>query len=424
VPELGMMVKSLAAAARSVSSTFILLAFLMYVFAVIFTQWGKDKPTLNGDTYFDEDANSEVKSTNFFGDMMATFFSLMQILVYDDTFSLIRDTYAEAKHMGLLLIFFIFLGSFTILNMLIGVICEIVSNTKKEEEEKLLMSKIEDLFLEMDLDESGSISREEFGDKIELLEKFGLDQTTIKLAFDLIDADRSGQLEMQEFIHMVFRLLHPPASQDLLCVKRNLARLCEALGCDVFDAPPPPKKTAPRSNTSRPKKKRESGTQSVAGGGADKSSGVCAVDRPEERSGGPSQSVASAAAAGMTKSSTNRVNFTFQKNHSNGNFSNGNMSGDNSNHGSVTQIAGGPSALNDLIRAAVRAELQESAAMGTGAGIGSDLQQLQHFGEADNTKETLARIETAVCHMRDKLQVRKKQSTSLSSLSPDNMASI
>ena len=72
-----------------------------------------------------------------------------------------------------------------------------------------------------------------------LLEKLGLDHSTMRLAFELIDDDMSGALEMQEFIHMVFRLLHPPSSQDLLVVKRNLAKLCDALGCDVFDAPPP-----------------------------------------------------------------------------------------------------------------------------------------------------------------------------------------
>jgi Ca2+-binding EF-hand superfamily protein len=46
-----------------------------------------------------------------------------------------------------------------------GVICEIVSQTKSEEEEKLLMGKVEDLFSEMDADESGTISREEFEQK-------------------------------------------------------------------------------------------------------------------------------------------------------------------------------------------------------------------------------------------------------------------
>jgi hypothetical protein len=44
----------------------------------------------------------------------------MQILVYDDTFDLIRNTMAMSMLMGLLLIVFIIVGAFTVLNMLIG----------------------------------------------------------------------------------------------------------------------------------------------------------------------------------------------------------------------------------------------------------------------------------------------------------------
>lgn len=168
-----------------------------------------------------------------------SFLSLFQILVYDDTFALIRETKDESVAYSMVLLAFIVVGAFTVLNMLIGVICEIVSTTKKEEEEKMLMQKVEELFSEMDSDGSGTISRDEFEKQSGLLEKLGLDQSTIKLAFELIDDDRSGTLEMQEFLHMVYRLLNPPTTQDLLCIKRNLAKLCDALGCDVFDAPPP-----------------------------------------------------------------------------------------------------------------------------------------------------------------------------------------
>ena len=133
VPELGMMVKSVAAAARSVISTMILQAGLMYVFGIIFTQWGKQKEDFNG-TSIDEHTGEE--GTNFFGSLGYSLFSLMQILIYDDTFALIRATYGEAPQMGLLLVVWLVVGAFTVLNMLIGVICEVVSQTKKVESQK------------------------------------------------------------------------------------------------------------------------------------------------------------------------------------------------------------------------------------------------------------------------------------------------
>jgi len=43
------------------------------------------------------------------------------------------------------------------------------------------MQRVEDLFEEMDQDESGTISREEFQAKTYLLEKLGLDYSTMQL---------------------------------------------------------------------------------------------------------------------------------------------------------------------------------------------------------------------------------------------------
>lgn len=48
IPELGVMVKSMFAAARSVSSSMLLQLGIMYVFAIIFTKWGKEKDVGRG----------------------------------------------------------------------------------------------------------------------------------------------------------------------------------------------------------------------------------------------------------------------------------------------------------------------------------------------------------------------------------------
>merc|ERR1719272_523668 len=154
VPELAMMVKSLSAAARSVSSTFFLEIGLMYVFAVICTQWAK----AHSNPCFQTTDDEECVVTAYFGSITKSLVTLLQILVFDDTFAIIRPLLKDSWYMGILLIAFMVIGSFTVLNMLIGVICEIVTTTTTEEKDKILMSRVKEVFAMIDKDGSGAVS--------------------------------------------------------------------------------------------------------------------------------------------------------------------------------------------------------------------------------------------------------------------------
>ncbi len=107
----------MVAAARSVSSTMFLTVGIIYVWAIIFTNFFKRDNDFNGTAV---DAHTGENAPNWFGRLGWSCMSLMQILVYDDTFALIRQVYIADKGMGLLLIVFIIVGAFTVLNMLIG----------------------------------------------------------------------------------------------------------------------------------------------------------------------------------------------------------------------------------------------------------------------------------------------------------------
>jgi len=129
VPELAMMVKSMLAAMRSVSMTAVLGFGIFYVFAILFTQWAQRIGVRT-----DCDGIECVHVS--FGTIPKTFITLMQILCFDNTFSVIRSVMDLSLTYGLMLILFIMLAAFTVLNMLIGVICEIVSVTNEGEREK------------------------------------------------------------------------------------------------------------------------------------------------------------------------------------------------------------------------------------------------------------------------------------------------
>jgi hypothetical protein len=223
-PELATMVKSLAAAGRSVGSTMALLMGLIYVTAIIMTQWGQGQPHTTAD---DDDWDTKGE---LFGHIHLSSLTLLQMLVFDDSFSIIRHVLKSSTGMGILAIVFMIGGAFTVLNMLIGVICEIVSTTKKNEEERIMKLRVKDLFSQFDADLSGTITRDEYEGRRDLIDKIGLDPETCRIAFDLSDSDGTGALQLNEFMTMCFKLTKAPEAHDVLMIKKNIRRLATKLG--------------------------------------------------------------------------------------------------------------------------------------------------------------------------------------------------
>merc|ERR1740129_1816048 len=230
VPELGMMVKSMFAALRSVTSTCILAVGVMYIFAIMLTQWVKgygSEDTCIGD-------ENEICLKEYFGTIMLSFLSLTQILVFDDTFEVVRPVFKEQMTVGFLLVVYMLLVSFTVLNMLIGIICDIVSETCAGEKEKMQQRRVEELFLSLDADGNGQLSRQEFEESgaMAQLRKLGIDDGILKNAFDILDTDGDGKLESREFAHMIFKCIHPPQSQDILEIENKVDLIADVCGFD------------------------------------------------------------------------------------------------------------------------------------------------------------------------------------------------
>lgn len=95
---------------------------IIYVFAIVMTGWGRKHS---------DSPNEEENFKEEWGSLENSSLSLMQILVYDDCFSLIRKTKNQEHYLLFVLLAFLVIGAFTVLNMLIGVICEVVSETKR-----------------------------------------------------------------------------------------------------------------------------------------------------------------------------------------------------------------------------------------------------------------------------------------------------
>merc|ERR1719482_1275446 len=124
-PELLIMIKGMWSAARSVFFTLFLLAIITYVFAIMFKQLA-------------ETNLSETRKDEYFKDVFASFYTLVMTGTFLDdlkivTTSIGNDPQSGSALLAVLLLVFVLLAALTVLNMLIGVLCEVVSGVSATE---------------------------------------------------------------------------------------------------------------------------------------------------------------------------------------------------------------------------------------------------------------------------------------------------
>eukprot|EP00971_Amphidinium_carterae_P326215 6456892-Amphidinium_carterae.2 len=109
IPELMVMVKGIAIATRSVMVTLTLLTLILYVFGITFTQLLRE--TIVGAENFKDVAQS-MNTLLGYG------------IIMEDTPQIINDLGRENIAYGALFLLFMMMSSFTVLNMLVGVMVE------------------------------------------------------------------------------------------------------------------------------------------------------------------------------------------------------------------------------------------------------------------------------------------------------------
>jgi len=230
VPELMILIKGMVAATRSVFFTLVLLVSAIYVFAIAFVQLSEGSDV--GVKYF--------KTTP---DAMFTL--LLRGTYLDEVTEFVTDLKLHEQYwllIGLFLLF-VLLAAQTLMNMLIGVLCEVVSVVAAAEKEELQMSAIVSRlsFIMEDLDEDGdrSISREEFlqllshPEAAEALTEFGVDPVSLVgvASFLFPSDDEDGEecepssLSFEDFIDVVlqFRGTNTATVKDLLDSQQTIS---------------------------------------------------------------------------------------------------------------------------------------------------------------------------------------------------------
>lgn len=188
VPELLILIKGIVAATRSVIFTLLLLGILLYVFAIALRQL----------------TDGTAVGADHFGSVPISMYTLLiDGTLMDNLGDLVRDLGAQSPVCGIMFWVFVLLSSCTVMNMLIGVLCEVVSAVSSTEKEAILVSFVKErmkpLFEELDTSGDGLISKSEFlcildnAQAVRLLEEVGVD-----VIFLLDQCDSLFQEDLQD----------------------------------------------------------------------------------------------------------------------------------------------------------------------------------------------------------------------------------
>mmetsp|Transcript_153973 Transcript_153973/g.273070 ORF Transcript_153973/g.273070 Transcript_153973/m.273070 type:complete len:739 (+) Transcript_153973:74-2290(+) len=201
VPELIILIKGIAVAARTVFFTLLLLAIIIYFFAIVFRQLTDD--TEIGDRYFPS--------------VTASMGTLLLDGVIPDQALLVRENDASNFFLGMLVVMFILLATLTVMNMLVGVLCEVVSVVSAVEKEQLTVSCVKQKLMKMfddpkvDTDGNCSISRKEFENLLvneeaaSIIQDMGVDVVGLVDFADIIFED-DIELTFGDFMELVLQL--------------------------------------------------------------------------------------------------------------------------------------------------------------------------------------------------------------------------
>jgi len=202
-PELLAMIKGVKVASRAVGSALVMLIGLIYVFAIIMFTLLKDVT--------DEQVSSRFRRLGL------TMTTLLIDGTFLDGFGYVARSLMDTNHYFPLcvLILFVLLSALTVMNMLIGVLCEVVSAVAAAEKEdsaiRLVKDKLLALLRELDEDGSGEISRQEIQqvldneDAMAVLENLQVDVHHLMEQLDMF-FEEGGDLTIQQIMDLILML--------------------------------------------------------------------------------------------------------------------------------------------------------------------------------------------------------------------------
>lgn len=242
MPELLILIKGMLAAVRSVCFTLLLLCILMYAFGIAFRQLAVDTPA----------------GTDYFGTLLDSMHTLILKGTLLDGPSVVTSAFVEDGTWYLLALFYLYvlLSSLTVMNTLIGVLCEVVSAISETEREQMTITmvkaKLKHIMINSGIDKNndGNISEDEFKQMLEnveaakILQEVGVDVVGLvdvaEFIFEDVEEDEEGErnLSFPKFVDVILNLRgsNTATVKDVVDLRKFMRMSVHALDEAVHDA--------------------------------------------------------------------------------------------------------------------------------------------------------------------------------------------
>jgi len=221
--ELRALVSAVGSSLKALFWTMVLIALLIYIAAVLFTQMVSDYRLYNA-----EEGDDQAELRRFFGSIGNATLTLFQAVTGGISWYMITDPLQSHMSAGAAIVFCLYVAFmlFALLNVVTGVFVDTAINKTKEQTDIFMINNVRELF-------GKCLDREmtwvEFNSKLDLPEMMryfdflDVDVSDARALFTLIDTDASGSIDCEEFLESCLRLKGPAKALDHQVLMREVS---------------------------------------------------------------------------------------------------------------------------------------------------------------------------------------------------------
>lgn len=228
-PELYLLVSSLGSAMKTVMWMWVLLGLVIYTFSLLFvSEMGRQYP---------EDKEIQL----WFGTVIQSCFTLFTIVTLEGWVDVVRHIWDESPFTVFVVIFFMTITTYMIMNILVGVVVQhVIDKALASQEQELTQMEIElehktktllAIFQAADCDGDASLSKAEFLQMAEnkklshIFDVLELKLGDIEALFDHMDVNGDGALEVQEFVSAIMQMRGGARAKRVFELHNDVTRL-------------------------------------------------------------------------------------------------------------------------------------------------------------------------------------------------------